>query len=153
GRRVRPETFRAALEQLVAAKKLEAAGELVKRAGSGISLLPEEQKAKQEIEAAFAAAGFVVPPVKEGLAKLAVEAKRAEKLLQILVRDRVLVRVTPELIFHQKAVADLKALLAKYKASKGARISVPVFKELTGVTRKYAIPLLEFLDRERLTRR
>jgi selenocysteine-specific elongation factor len=153
GRRVRAETFRATLEELSAQKKLEVQGELVKRAGSAIALLPEEAKAKQEIEAAFASAGLTVPSVKEVLAKLAVEAKRAEKLLQILLRDKSLVRVTPELIFHQKALADLKAQLAKYKKAKGERISVPVFKELTGITRKYAIPLLEYLDRERVTRR
>jgi len=153
GRRVKAETFRAALEELAAQKKLDVQGELVKRAGSAIALLPEEAKAKQEIEAAFASAGLTVPSVKEVLAKLAVEAKRAEKLLQILLRDRSLVRVTPELIFHQKALADLKAQLAKHKKAKGERISVPVFKELTGITRKYAIPLLEYLDRERVTRR
>jgi selenocysteine-specific elongation factor len=44
-------------------------------------------------------------------------------------------------------------LLQNYKKSKGPRIGVPVFKELTGITRKYAIPLLEYLDRQRLTRR
>ena len=153
GRRVKAETFRAALEELAAQKKLDVQGELVKRAGSAIALLPEEAKAKQEIEAAFASAGLTVPAVKEVLAKLTVEAKRAEKLLQSLLRDKSLVRVTPELIFHQKALADLKVQLAQYKKAKGERISVPLFKELTGITRKYAIPLLEYLDRERVTRR
>jgi len=153
GRRVRAETFRAALEKLATDKKLDVSGDLVKRAGSGISLLPEEAKAQQEIEAAFASAGLVVPPVKEVLAKLAVEARRAEKLLQILLREKILVRVTPDLIFHRQTMADLKETLGKYKKAKGERISVPVFKELTGITRKYAIPLLEYLDRERVTRR
>jgi len=153
GRRVKAETFRAALEDLAAQKKLDVHGDLVKRAGSAIALLPEEAKAKQEIESAFASAGLAVPSVKEVLAKLAVESRRAEKLLQILLRDKCLVRVSPELIFHQKALADLKEQLARYKKAKGERISVPVFKDLTGITRKYAIPLLEYLDRERVTRR
>jgi selenocysteine-specific elongation factor len=96
---------------------------------------------------------LIVPPVKEVLARLAVEARRAEKLLQILLREKILVRVSPELIFHRQAMADLKEKLANHKRAKGERISVPVFKELTGVTRKYAIPLLEYLDRERVTRR
>jgi selenocysteine-specific elongation factor len=46
----------------------------------------------------------------------------------------------------------LRQLLAARK-SKTSRIDVPAFKEMTGVTRKYAIPLLEYLDRERVTRR
>ena len=153
GKRVRAETFRAAMEELVTQKKLDASGELVKKAGSGITLQPEEVKAKDQIEAAFASAGLQVPSVKEVLAKLAIEAKRAERLLQILLRDKNLVRVSPELIFHRDALAQLKTRLAGHKESKGDKISVPTFKELTGITRKYAIPLLEYLDRERVTRR
>lgn len=153
GKRVRTETFRAALEELAAQKKLDAQGELVKKAGSEIALLPEEAKAKEQIEAEFASAGLAVPSVKEVLAKLTVETKRAEKLLQILLREKNLVRVSPELIFHRQALAQLKDQLSVYKKTRGERITVPVFKELTGITRKYAIPLLEYLDRERVTRR
>src|SRR3989449_4089486 len=153
GKRVRGETFRAALDELVTQKKLDAPGELVKKAGSEIALLPEEAKAKEQIEAAFASAGLAVPSVKEVLAKLTVEAKRTEKLLQILLREKNLVRVSPELVFHRQALSDLREQLTSYKKAKGGRISVPVFKELTGITRKYAIPLLEYLDRERVTRR
>jgi selenocysteine-specific elongation factor len=153
GRRVRPETFRAALDDLLAQKKLEAQGEIVKRAGSTISLDPEEARAKEQIEKAFASAGLAVPAVKEVLSKLPVETRRAEKILQILLRDKILVRVTPDLIFHRDALAQLRDRLSVFKKTKGERISVPIFKDLTGVTRKYAIPLLEYLDRERVTRR
>src|SRR6267143_1675973 len=153
GKRVRPATFRAALENLAAQKKLDIQGESVKKAGSEIALQPEELKAKEQIEAAFATARLSVPSVKEVLAGLPVEAKRAEKLLQILLREKNLVRVTAELIFHREALAQLRAQLSAYKKSKGDRITVPVFKDLTGITRKYAIPLLEYLDRERVTRR
>jgi selenocysteine-specific elongation factor len=153
GRRVKAETFRAALEELAGEKKLDVQGELVKRAGSQIELQPEEARAKGEMEKAFSDAGLTVPSFKEVLAKLSVEAKRAEKLLQILLREKSLVRVSPELIFHAKALAQLKQQLLTYKKAKGERISVPVFKDFTGITRKYAIPLLEYLDRERVTRR
>ena len=153
GKRVRSETFRAALEELAAEKKLDAQGELVKKAGSEIALLPEETKAKEQIERAFASASLAVPSVEEVLVKLTVEAKRAEKLLQILLREKNLVRVSPELVFHRQALAQLKEQLWAYKKARGDRISVPAFKELTGITRKYAIPLLEYLDREHVTRR
>jgi selenocysteine-specific elongation factor len=153
GRPTRAETFRTALEELVAQKKVELEGELAKRAGSAITLEPEEALAKDQIEAAFADAGLTVPAVKEVLSKLPVGTKRAEKILQILLREKSLVRVTPELIFHREALVQLRKRLSAYKKTKGERISVPVFKELTGITRKYAIPLLEYLDRERVTRR
>jgi selenocysteine-specific elongation factor len=152
-RRLHPEIFRAALQELVARKTIELYGELVKRAGSQISLLPDEAKAKEQIEAAFASAGLAVPSAQEVLATLSVEARRSEKLLQLLLREKALHRVTPELIFHRQALAELRVKLAAYKKAKGERISVPAFKDLTGITRKYAIPLLEYLDRERVTRR
>jgi len=152
-RRLRPELFRAALEELVFQKQIDLQGETVKRAGAQISLLPDEVKAKEEIEGAFATAGLAVPSVKEVLGKLSIETRRAEKLLQILLREKALHRVTPDLIFHRQALAELRSKLAGYKEAKGERISVPAFKDLTGITRKYAIPLLEYLDRERVTRR
>ena len=153
GRRVRPEAFRAALAELAAEKKVEVQGETVKPAGAEVTLLPEEAKAKEQIESAFATAGLTVPGVKEVLASLAVEPRRAEKLLRILLLEKNLVRVSPELIFHRAALAHLKERLSTYRKGRGERISVPAFKELTGITRKYAIPLLEYLDRERVTRR
>ncbi|MFI5057176.1 MAG: selenocysteine-specific translation elongation factor [Candidatus Acidiferrales bacterium] len=153
GRRISAEIFRAAVEELAASKKIELQGELVRRAGAGIALQPEEAHAKEQIEKAFSSAGLAVPSVKEVLAKLSVESKRAEKLLQILLREKTLIRVTPELIFHRDALAQLRDQLSAYRKTKGERIGVPAFKELTGITRKYAIPLLEYLDRERVTRR
>ena len=153
GRRVRTETFRAAIDELARQGKIVLDGEWVKKPGAGITLTPEEARAKQQIDQAFLTAGLAVPAVKEVLAQLAVESHRAEKILQILLRDKTLVRVSPELIFHRDALARLPELLQNYKKSKGPRIGVPVFKELTGITRKYAIPLLEYLDRQRLTRR
>ncbi len=153
GRRVRPETFRSALEELVQEKKLAVNGEVVTKPGTGITLKPEEEKALGQIEKAFAKAGLTVPSVKEVLAQLAIEPARAEKLLQILLREKTLVRVSPELLFHRAALELLPALLAKHKKQRGDRIGVPAFKELTGISRKYAIPLLEYLDRQRLTRR
>jgi selenocysteine-specific elongation factor len=63
-----------------------------------------------------------------------------------------LIKVSDELVFHRSALEDLRRQMAVYKA-KSSKIDVAKFKELTGVTRKYAIPLLEFLDRERVTRR
>jgi selenocysteine-specific elongation factor len=153
GRRVRPEVFRAALEDLAARRKVELAGEVVKRAGAEIALQPEEARAKDQIEAAFAKAGLAVPSVKEVLEKLTIDAKRAEKLLQILLREQSLVRVTADLVFDRNALADLRERLRNFQRTRGPRISVPVFKELAGISRKYAIPLLEYLDRQGVTRR
>jgi selenocysteine-specific elongation factor len=70
----------------------------------------------------------------------------------LLLRDRILVKLTDDLVFHQTALQSLRQILTEYK-NKSPKIDVAKFKDLTGVSRKYAIPLLEYLDRERVTRR
>jgi selenocysteine-specific elongation factor len=149
----RAEVFRAALEEAVRGGQASVSGDVVKRAGRSIALTPEEQRAREQIEQAFAQAGLSVPPVKEVLGKLAIETKRAQKILQLLLREQALVKVSEELLFHRAALARLREQLADYKKRRGDRLSVPAFKELAGISRKYAIPLLEYLDRERVTRR
>ncbi len=153
GKRVRPETFQSALSQLVGEKKLVRQGDLVKKPGSEVTLTGEEAKAKAQMEEAFRRAGLTVPSAKEVLSQLTIDRGNAEKILQILLREKVLVRVSVELVFHEEALRQLLLLLVAYKKSNGERIGVPSFKLLTGVTRKYAIPLLEYLDRQRVTRR
>ena len=77
-----------------------------------------------------------------------------DRLLKLLTRQKVLVRVET-LVFHDDTLKKLKAEVRELKAAVGAgtRIDVATFKERFGVTRKFAIPLLEYLDRERVTKR
>ena len=121
-------------------------------AGRGVELKDEEAKAKTEIERAFSSAGLKVPFMDEVLGKLPVDKPRAQKLVTLLLRDRVLIKLADNLVFHQNALQSLRQILAEHK-SKSPKIDVAKFKDLTGVSRKYAIPLLEYLDRERVTRR
>jgi selenocysteine-specific elongation factor len=79
-----------------------------------------------------------------------IEPNRARPILQMLMKEGKLVRITGDLTLH---AAALKALREQLAARKGHKFSVTEFKEWTSVSRKYAIPLLEFLDRERVTRR
>ena len=142
----------AMLAQLTRDKKAEVAGEQVRLAGRGVELKDEEAKAKEQIEKAFADAGLKVPLMKEVLDKLPVDKARAQKLVTLLLRDRVLIKLADDLVFHQSALQGLRQLMATQKA-KTPKIDVATFKDLLGVTRKYAIPLLEYLDQQRVTRR
>jgi selenocysteine-specific elongation factor len=135
---------------LARARNIVAEGETVRLASHKVSLRQDEREATSKIEAAFESAGLAVPPTNDVLSKSGVESTRARTLLQILIRDKKLVRVSEDLVFHASAVQRLRELLAGFK---GRRFGVPEFKDWTGISRKYAIPLLEFLDRERVTRR
>jgi len=144
--------FRGVLDTLVAEKKLQIDGEVVHAFGKGVVLRDEEAESKAQIEQAFAKAGLKVPLLKEVLASLPVDRVRAQKIVTLLLRDRVLVKLADELVFHRDALAELRQQIAAQK-TKTPKINVASFKDLFGITRKHAIPLLEYLDRERVTRR
>ena len=129
---------------------IAAEGELVRLASHKVVLRQDEEQASGAIEKAFLDAGLAVPAVAEVLAKSGVEPARARSLLQILLRERRLVKVADDLVFHRSALEALRERLAPHR---GQRLSVPQFKDLAGISRKYAIPLLEYLDRERVTHR
>lgn len=150
---LRAEIFRAALEDAVAAGKLAVAGDLVKRAGRSIDLQPKEARAKEQIEREFARAGLSTPGVEQVLASVPLELAQAQKLFELLVRERVLLKIGGDVVLHRDAVHGLTRLLADYKIKRGERLAIADFKELTGVSRKFAIPLLEYLDRSGVTRR
>ncbi|MGA9897578.1 MAG: selenocysteine-specific translation elongation factor [Terriglobales bacterium] len=147
-----PEIFAYLLESALKEKKIESPGDLVRLVGRGVALKDEEAESQKIIEAAFASAGLKVPALKDVLAGLKVDRARAQKIVTLLLRDRVLVKISEELVFHRDSLADLRKRMAAEKV-KSPKIDVARFKDLTGVTRKYAIPLLEYLDREHVTRR
>src|SRR5579864_7143535 len=132
------------------AKELVVEGETVRWRGHKMVLKEDEEQARRAIERAFEKAGLSTPAVPEVLAHSGVEAGRARSLLQILLREQRLIRVSDDLVFHRAAIDSLRQMLA---ARKSTRFTVSVFKDWTGVSRKYAIPLLEYLDREHITRR
>ncbi len=146
------EVFAFTLDSLAKQKKVELAGELVRLAGRGVVLKDEEAESKKTIETAFSSAGLAVPALNQVLAGLKIDKSRAQKIVTLLLRDKVLIKVSDDLVFHRAALDQLRAQLAAHKRQ-SPRIDVGKFKELTGVSRKYAIHLLEYLDRERVTRR
>ncbi len=146
------DVFDGVLGKLAEEKKLEIAGELVHLPGRGVVMKDEEAASHKIIEQAFASAGLKVPSLKEVMAGLKVDQVRAQKIVTLLLRDKILIKISDELVFHQSALMDLRRKIAALKAT-APKIDVARFKDMTGVSRKYAIPLLEYLDRERITRR
>jgi selenocysteine-specific elongation factor len=144
--------FQSIMQALVQENKIEIAGELVRLPGRGVVMKDEEAESKNKIEQAFASAALKVPALQEVLAGLKIDKARAQKIVTLLLRDKILTKVSDDLVFHRTALEDLRKRIAAHK-TKSATLDVASFKELAGVSRKYAIPLLEYLDRERVTRR
>jgi selenocysteine-specific elongation factor len=149
---VAAEVFARVLGDAVTQKRVEVIGDVVRLPGRGVVMKDEEAESKKKIEEAFAAAALKVPALHEVIAGLKIDKARAQKIVTLLLRDRILTKVSDELVFHHTALENLRRRIAEHK-TKSVTIDVATFKDLTGVSRKYAIPLLEYLDRERVTKR
>jgi selenocysteine-specific elongation factor len=111
---------------------------------------------RDSLEQVYRVAGLEAPSLGEAFSRagLNINAQHGRKILQLLVDMGVLVKVHGEMFFHRAVLEDLKQRLRAHIAQRSERaIDVGSFKDLAGISRKYAIPLLEYLDRERVTRR
>jgi selenocysteine-specific elongation factor len=122
-------------------------------AGRSVVLTDEESRASDAMVELLHAAAFAPPDLAALAARIGVGVDVVNRLATLLVRRSVLVRVG-DLLFHESILEQLKAEIQSLKQNGTAEtIDVGSFKDRYNVTRKYAIPLLEYLDRERVTRR
>jgi selenocysteine-specific elongation factor len=145
--------FDRALAELSAASIIFAR-DRVALAAHRVELTPEETRAHAAIERAYRDGGLKPPDAAAIAAAAGAPAAVVDRVLKLLQRQKTVVKVDA-LLFHAEALQQLKAEVAALKTSAGAaaQIDVAAFKERFGVSRKFAIPLLEYLDRERVTRR
>ena len=151
--RAAPEVFDFVVASLAEAGKIVAKDRLA-LAGHTLSLSPEEARAREALERVYRDAGLTPPDLNAAAATASVDPAVADRIGRLLLRQKQLIKIE-ELLFHADALAGLKADVRSLKGA-GAqppRVDVAAFKERYGITRKYAIPLLEYLDRERVTRR
>ncbi len=144
--------FKSVLAHLCDRDLVELDRDRVRLKGSGVRLSADESRALDRIEQAIRGSGLQVPSVEEVIREVALPREQARRLVVLLTRQKKLVKVNETLFFHADSIEEVKRKLREYKKQRD-RIDVPTFKKLADVTRKYAIPLLEHLDRERVTRR
>lgn len=155
---IAPEIFRAVLLHMETHGKVVSERDIVRATSHAVSLSSTDAKLKNQLEAIYKNAKLEAPTIDEALTRagLALAPQRAHgrKLLQMLLDAGTLTRISGDLLFHHAALDALIQNLRDYAAQNNSRmIDVAKFKDLAGVSRKYAIPLLEYLDRVRVTRR
>jgi len=153
-----PEIFRAVIARLEKDGVLVAEKDIVRAREHGLELSAADEQLREKLSQAYEAAALEAPTLDQALVVAGIPpARRAHgrKILQLLIDSGTLVRVQGEMFFHAHAIERLKGLLRQYAQEHEPErlIDVPKFKELAGVSRKYAIPLLEYFDRERITLR
>ncbi len=148
--RLAEEVFESVLRRLESERKLRLRNESIETVDGGKRSGIEAARLAA-IAAAFKSAGLSAPSPEELAAQMEIPTDEMRRHITLLLREKVLVRLGGDsLCVHQRAVAGLKEAV---RALRGQTLDVARFKQLTGLSRKYAIPLLEYLDRERVTRR
>ncbi len=150
-RELPPPVFDEALDVLVAGNRLALKGDRVMLPEGAPALNPEQAQAVGELERKLAGSGFQVPEVSE-LTRGIPQADRPAELIRYLVDSGRAVKITSELLYPKALWDDLEGRLRSH-FQKNATLSMGAFKDLVQVSRKYAVPMLEHLDRTGVTRR
>jgi selenocysteine-specific elongation factor len=144
--------FQSVLEQLAANKRIAMTHDVVQEFGRKVTLKAGEERMREQVAERFRSLGLQVPSAEEVIRALALDRTTARKIIQLMLKENALVKISDELIMDRatldKLIGDVQAL-----KTKNPKFGVGEFKNLTGVSRKFAIPLLEYLDRQRVTRR
>ena len=138
------------LDRLAAEGAVTVEKDKVRLATHQVRLDAQQQALLDRLEAEFRQAGVAPPSVEEAFAKLHIVRAEDQALLQLLLDDRRLVRVKEGLYFHAEPLREAETRAAAFLREK-KEITPQDIKDLLGVSRKYAIPLLEYLDAQRLT--
>lgn len=125
----------------------------VRLAGHKVAMGVDTGKLRQEMLAFYAEAGLTVPTSKEVLARFGKGREGLVKeLVDVLVREGLIIKISEDLYFHATALADLKEKIVGHIRATG-NIDAQGFKSLTGLSRKFSIPLLEYFDKCKVTLR
>jgi selenocysteine-specific elongation factor len=142
--------FNEVIQRLVQQGDVVQDRDIVRLSSHQVRLGSEQAKVQEKIESIYRQAGLQPPFFREVAQSLGVSDGEARQILNWMVEQGILVKVKEDMFFSSAALADLKRRLLEF-FGEHPEITPPQFKELTSTTRKYTIPLLEYLDTVRFT--
>ena len=143
-----PKLFNHLIHQLAKEEVLVQEKEVVRLKDHQVTLAQDQKKARRELEDIYEKGGLQPPYFKD--IKSQFQGNTASEVLGVMVKDGVLLKVKEDLYFHRSAVEALEIKLVEFLKSH-EEITTPEFKEMTGTSRKYTIPLIEYFDRSQIT--
>lgn len=147
---VHPDMFDLAVGSLCDAKKLEQRGAVIAQAGWSARLADPDQRLCQDIAELFRQAGWASPAVADLAAKLGAPPERVEEMMRLLQERGLLVRLEEQICMHRDSVEAAREVALRLFA-RAPSFSTMQFRDALRVSRKYAVPLLDHLDRIRFT--
>jgi selenocysteine-specific elongation factor len=116
-----------------------------------VSLKEDEETLRRELETFYKKADLTPPTIKEVNAQFSrYPQDLVKEVLAIMVRDAALSKVSEGLYFFKPSLENLKKKLVALLVKEG-EIDTPAFKDMTGLSRKFSIPLLEYFDKTKIT--
>jgi selenocysteine-specific elongation factor len=147
-----PEVFRFSLDRLVAARRISLLEETVSLFGREVQLTAGGQELRARIEDMYRKAGYQPPQFSDLTAALQSDSEEVKKIYFWMLKEKILIRIADDLAYHRETLEAIRQTI-RASFAPGEKFGVAEFKDLFALTRKHAIPLLEYLDRERFTRR
>jgi selenocysteine-specific elongation factor len=152
------EIFKTILEYLERNSEIVVKQEFVKLKDHNLELSSDEKLIQIRLRKLFADANLEVPVLDLALNESIIGTKAnreiARKVFQLLLNSAEIVKISEDFYFAKDSIEKLRQQLREFaKKSGDSLIDVSAFKEIAGVSRKYAIPILEYFDREKITRR
>ncbi|EPR44291.1 selenocysteine-specific translation elongation factor [Desulfovibrio sp. X2] len=150
GRDVSPKLFHFLVERLLKKGELVQEQEMLRLPGHKVSLASDQAKLREAVLSAYAKGGVTPPNLKDVLDPLNVDFKAAAPVFKLLTDQGELVKVKEDMYFARSAVDSLVAMITEW-FKQNDDLGPGSLRDLTGLSRKYAIPLLEWLDKEKIT--
>ena len=144
--------FNLVLNQMIKSKQIVQEENTVRLDSHRVSLGEDQADVREKILKTYQEGGLQPLYFREVVKKLDADPKRTKEVLMHLVEEGQIVKTKEDLYFHAKAVDELKNRLVDFLKSHG-EITTPQFKEMTGASRKYVIPLIEYFDSKNVTLR
>lgn len=117
-----------------------------------VALGKEQEELKEKIEKEYFSAGFMPPNTEDLLKKFSINEKRFMELASLLSKEERLVKVKDKIFFHKESLLKAEKSLTDFLL-KNKEITAAEFRDLLNISRKFAIPLLEYFDAKKVTLR
>jgi selenocysteine-specific elongation factor len=147
-----PKVFNLVLNQMIKSKMVVQEENTVRLSNHRVSLGADQADVRKKMLDLYQQGGLQPPYFRDVPKLLNVDPQHTKDVMLLLVEEGQIVKTKDDLYFHADAIAELKKRLVDFLKSNG-EITTPRFKEMTGVSRKYVIPLIEYFDASKVTLR
>lgn len=142
--------FGALIQDLTKSNTVIQEKEVIRLSGHRVALGADQEDVKHRIEQTYLQSGLEPPYFRDLAASIGENSARVKEILVHMLEEKTLVKLKEDLYFHRRAIENLKNELVSYLKA-NSEITTPQFKEMTRVSRKYTIPLIEYFDSTRVT--